>query len=201
MIVVQWARSRCAVPCGVAEDDAGPGSQETEARVRRGRPLLIAGTEAERASETSGEPRPVRPPLRAGSSTAHGEDSENVRIDTNGADRIQFLPGRLEVVKGAEVGREFRFVRVLGQEVPEITVGRAHGPTHMHVQIPVPTVSRVHARLRFHEQCWCIANLSATNPVRINGRALASPEEATVLVDGDRIELGEVELRYRVGRP
>jgi hypothetical protein len=132
---------------------------------------------------------------------ATDETSETIRIDTGTDGRIQFLPGRLEVVRGVEAGREFHFLRVPGQNVPEVTVGRSHGAAHRHIQIPEATVSRLHARLCYEDRSWRIINLSVTNPVRINGRELNLPEEAVTLTDGDRIQLGEVELCYRDGRP
>lgn len=142
-------------------------------------------------------PRPVaRPPAPSAL-----ESSETIRIETGWDGRIQLLPGRLEVVRGAEPGREFRFLRVPGEDVPEFTVGRSSGPTHRHIQIAERTVSRLHARLWFADRYWRIANLSLTNPVRVNGQELTSPEEAVVLGDGDRIQLGDVELCYRDGRP
>lgn len=125
------------------------------------------------------------------------ESSETIRMEPGFDGRVQFLPGWLEVVRGAETGREFHFVRLPGQEIPEVTVGRARGAAFAHVQIPEPTVSRVHARLRFQEHCWQITNLSHTNPLRINGEELISSKATLPLCDGDRIQLGEVELRYR----
>jgi hypothetical protein len=43
---------------------------------------------------------------------------------------------------------------------------------------------------------WSLQNLSATNPVLLNGRALAADEIAPLLVDGDRIEMGEVVFTF-----
>ena len=43
---------------------------------------------------------------------------------------------------------------------------------------------------------WMIANLSETNPLRLNGLELASDSAAVPLSDGDVIELGEVMLRF-----
>jgi hypothetical protein len=188
-------------------------------------PLLVVGTAeppapaaasiARRPSSSPQTAQPmaraqVEPPLREPSARQRAEPirwqptadpfsdtSETIRIDTGDDGRVQFLPGRLEVVGGAEVGREFHFLRLPGQPVPEITIGRAHGPAHRHVQIPAPTVSRMHAMLRFQDRRWRLLNLSATNPVRVNGVELGTPDEAVLLSDGDSIVLGEVELCYR----
>lgn len=108
---------------------------------------------------------------------------------------LQLLPGRLEVVEGDGQGRDIRFMRAWG-EPPEVTFGRARGPAHRHVQLAAPTVSRNHARMELDGERWKIVNLSATNPVVINGEELL-PHTARLLDEGDRIEMGEVIFRYR----
>ena len=124
------------------------------------------------------------------------EDELTVRLEVPGEGRLQFLPGALEVVDGTDRQREIRFLRSVGA-VTEYTIGRAGGPPTSHVQLPVPTVSRQHARMRFADGAWTIRNLSSTNPLRVNGRELDVAEESPALADGDRIEVGEVVLRFR----
>ena len=51
--------------------------------------------------------------------------------------------------------------------------------------------------MRFADGAWTIRNLSTTNPLRLNGRELDVAEESPALADGDRIEVGEVVLRFR----
>jgi predicted component of type VI protein secretion system len=58
----------------------------------------------------------------------------------------------------------------------------------------------MHARIRYVEGSWWITNLSETNPLSLNGRELRGTEEVA-LTDGDRVQLGEVELIYRQRRP
>ena len=60
------------------------------------------------------------------------------------------------------------------------------------------TVSRRHAKLTFTGGRWQIANLSKTNPVVVNDEELSHAEAPRTLDDGDRLELGEVVLRFRV---
>jgi hypothetical protein len=122
--------------------------------------------------------------------------SETVSIDLIGAGTVQLLPGRLEVLRGMEAGREFRFIRSAGQLVTEVTLGRTTGPVHRHIQLPVPTVSRMHARMRHEDGRWTITNLSLTNPLRVNGRELFGREDSKSLESGDRITIGEVELCF-----
>lgn len=127
------------------------------------------------------------------------EASETIRLPTASDGTVQLLPGLLVETEGPEVGREFRFLRVGSQPVPELTMGRASGPPYRHIHLPAATVSRMHARIRYEGGSWNIANLSMTNPVRLNGRELPPMQDAP-LADGDRIQLGEVELSYRDGR-
>lgn len=108
---------------------------------------------------------------------------------------LQILPGRLEVLSGAELGQDIRFIRS-GGGTPELTLGRGSGPPHRHIQLQAPTVSRTHARLRYERNGWSITNLSDVNPLRINGEALP-PDTSRPLEEGDRLELGEVLLRFR----
>lgn len=108
---------------------------------------------------------------------------------------IQLLPGRLRIVAGDDMGREFRFARIPGQ-VTEVTIGRQHGEAPHHIQLVAPTVSRLHARMRFLGGGWKIENLSETNPLVINGQMIAAGMTAPQLSEGDRIEIGEFVLVY-----
>ncbi len=110
---------------------------------------------------------------------------------------LQFLPGRLEVIEGREIGQEIRFVRQPGAAVTEVTFGRQDGIPYRHVQLHEPTVSRLHAKVSLEDRDWRITNLSATNPAGVNGRPLPAENGSVILRDGDRIEMGEVVFRFR----
>jgi len=125
---------------------------------------------------------------------------------------LQFLPGRLEVIAGRDAGHEIRFVRTPGPDGTRVTFGRAEGVPYRHIQLREPTVSRTHARMTLDLSAqnggdpstntarWRLENLSATNPVVVNGNPLAADESeqrAVTLDDGDRIEMGEVVFRFR----
>jgi pSer/pThr/pTyr-binding forkhead associated (FHA) protein len=79
--------------------------------------------------------------------------------------------------------------------VTEVTIGRQSGPPESHVRLPAPTVSRLHARLRFEGGGWRIENLSQTNPLSLNGQPLADAT-ASPLHDGDQLEVGEYVLVF-----
>lgn len=133
----------------------------------------------------------VEPP--AGSS----RHAETVRFRRPIEEPVQLLPGRLEVVSGETKHREIRFVRVPGEPL-QLVVGRDPGaPSPRHVTLQSSTVSRQHAQFNFSDGKWAVANLSHTNPVIVNDEHLSESEGERTLVDGDRIELGEVVLRFR----
>jgi FHA domain-containing protein len=110
---------------------------------------------------------------------------------------LQFLPGRFEVLEGREIGQEIRFVRQPGAAKTEVTFGRQDGIPYQHVQLHEPTVSRLHAKMTLEDQDWRLTNLSATNPVSVNGAPLGADHGSVLLRDGDRVELGEVVFRFR----
>jgi len=109
---------------------------------------------------------------------------------------LQFLPGRLEITAGTDIGREIRFVRLPGPNGTEFTFGRSEGEPYRHIQLRDQTVSRAHARMRFHEGRWYLNSLSHTNPVVLDDAALTIDEEH-VLNDGARIEMGEVLFTFK----
>ena len=137
-------------------------------------------------------------------------DGASVRYWRPADGTLQFLPGRLEVISGRDAGHEIRFVRTPGPDGTRITFGRADGVPYRHIQLREPTVSRSHARMTLEagvgspdprgaaQPGWRLENMSATNPVVVNGRALASDGNGSgvALRDGDRIEMGEVVFRF-----
>jgi hypothetical protein len=133
-------------------------------------------------------------PEPAGSAPARAPGTIRYAVPMDGT--LQFLPGRLEVLTGDADGREIRFVRAGGPDGTVITFGRAEGPPYRHVQLREPTVSRNHARMRFDGASWHLTNLSATNPVIVNGQELPAEGEPVTLQEGDQIEMGEVTFRF-----
>ncbi|MBV6520468.1 MAG: hypothetical protein MNPFHGCM_00583 [Gemmatimonadaceae bacterium] len=109
---------------------------------------------------------------------------------------LQFLPGRFEIIEGSDSGQEVRFVKTPGPDGTSITFGRSDGPTYRHVTLNAATVSRQHARIVQEGRDWRLFNLSKTNPVVINGRAMDGEGDSSLLNDGDRVEMGEVVFRY-----
>jgi hypothetical protein len=121
--------------------------------------------------------------------------AETVRFNRPVEEVLQLLPGRLEVLAGETRHREIRFVRAPGQP-PQLILGRDAAGSAQHVALQSSTVSRRHARLAYSNGTWAVANLSQTNPVIVNDEELSGLDRERPLVDGDRIELGEVVLRF-----
>jgi len=121
--------------------------------------------------------------------------SETVRFVRPTDEVVQLLPGHLEVLSGDARHQEIRFVRVAGQQ-PHLILGRNPGRSPQHVALNSSTVSRQHARLAYSGGKWVVANLSTTNPVVVNDQELTNLDGERQLADGDRIELGEVVLRF-----
>jgi pSer/pThr/pTyr-binding forkhead associated (FHA) protein len=134
-------------------------------------------------------------PITADSETQVAATSETVRFQRPNDDVVQLLPGHLEVLAGDTRHQEIRFVRVQGQQ-PQLILGRNPGRSPQHIALNSSTVSRQHARLAFSAGKWAVANLSRTNPVVVNDQELTNLDGERQLADGDRIELGEVVLRF-----
>lgn len=178
-------------PITVERETVGMESVPVEARaaraqeaedVRRILRLQVAG-DPRSASREQGSPA--------------GQGSANLRLEKPIDGTLQFLPGKLEVVEGRDVGQEIRFVRTPGPEGQTITFGRQEGAQYRHVQLQEKTVSRQHAKMVLEGKTWSLHNLSKTNPVSVNGLALVDEGASVVLRDGDRIEMGEVVFRFR----
>jgi hypothetical protein len=136
--------------------------------------------------QVAGDPRPAASP-------GHSQ----LRLEKPADGTLQFLPGKLEIIEGRNIGQELRFVRTPGPDGQSVTFGRNEGPQYRHVQLEEHTVSRMHARLSLEGKTWTITNLSKTNPAVVNGLPLGEDNPAVVLRDGDRIEMGEVVFRFR----
>ena len=148
--------------------------------------------------------RPAAVPSPAAASTASaaavagnhsGQQHASVRVGKPSEGTLQLLPGRFEVASGSDRMKEIRFVRTSGP--PVITFGRHTGDGPTHVQVDSPTVSRMHASMRFDAGRWHIKNLSGTNPVVVNGEALPANGTEQMLNNGDQVEMGDMVFLFR----
>ncbi len=162
--------------------DAAPAAAQTAA------PSAAPSPEALRP-----EPAP-EPPLAALPSTELPL-AETMQFVRPTDEALQLLPARLEVVSGIAPRQVLRFVRVPGKPA-EMILGREAASSPQQVTLTSSTVSRRHARVTYADGRWLVTNLSRTNPVVVNDQALNEFEGARPLLDGDRIELGDVVLRF-----
>ena len=81
-------------------------------------------------------------------------------------------------------------------EPAHVILGREGGLTPHYIGLESPTVSRRHARFDFADNQWVVKNLSRTNPLIVNDAELFDTDVARPLADGDRLERGEVVLRF-----
>lgn len=170
-------------------------------------PWMPAPARREVATGTDGarRPDPRAPGAAPGAAEHHSLRLEHtpearpaLKVHRPPADgTLQFLPGRMEIIEGRDIGQEIRFVRQPGAAQTEITFGRGDGAPYRHVQLHEPTVSRLHAKITQEDRRWRLTNLSRTNPVIVNGTPLEGEGASHLLAEGDRVEMGEVALRFR----
>ena len=169
-----------------------PGPEGRETISRDVRPLVL---ERAAPAEVVAQPTSLSRPLETAAAPHAMSPQETVHFRRPSDEVLQLLPGRLEVLSGIPAPREIRFVRIPGEQ-PQLILGREPGPSPPHVALPSGTVSRQHARLDFTGGRWGLTNLSRTNPVVVNDETLSNVQGQRPLVDGDRIELGDVVLRF-----
>lgn len=134
-------------------------------------------------------PRDLPPPADA------LRNGETIRFYRPTEQALQLLPGHLEVLSGATREREIRFVRVPGGP-PQVLLGRDPGPAPNDIGLGSVTVSRRHAQMDYIHGRWHVKNLSHTNPLVVNDDLLFDSGPGRPLADGDRLELGDVVLRF-----
>lgn len=77
----------------------------------------------------------------------------------------------------------------------QVTIGRGELAD---VRLDDATVSRRHAELRPELGAWMVIDLGSANGVLVNDERIAAPRR---LVDGDRVGIGQVVLRFGSARP
>jgi len=101
-----------------------------------------------------------------------------------------------EVGSGAGVGRRRAIVVADGKRLVVPPGGAIIGRSRdCDIVLDDSNVSRRHAEISPSGQSWLIQDLGSTNGVRVNGRAVDGPHP---LEDGDRIELGTVQVGFEV---
>ncbi len=135
------------------------------------------------------------PPLPEGPAPAAWTDGDVVHAGQPPAGVLDTLPGRFLVDEG-DRETEIRIFRTAPGERVETTIGRDPGPAYRHIQLLPASVSGKHAKLVFDKRSYSIINYARTSPTRVNGEELEE-NASRRLVDGDRIEIGDVAMTYR----
>jgi hypothetical protein len=103
------------------------------------------------------------------------------RIDVERVKPVAMPTVSLEVLNGDQAGRRFVLKRGMA------SIGRG---LENDVVIEDPSVSRHHAQIKHRHGQFCLFDLDSTNGTRLNGLPVAE----SVLGNGDRITLGDVDL-------
>lgn len=135
------------------------------------------------------------PPVPDGPAPAAWTDGDVVRAGHPPAGALDVLPGRFLVDEG-DRETEVRIFRTSPGERVETTIGRDPGPPYRHIQLLPSSVSSKHAKLVFDKRSYSLINYARANPTRVNGEEVEE-NASRRLVDGDRIEIGEVVMTYR----
>lgn len=201
-LVMAWAFE--VTPEGVVRDPLDDQHDQPGPR-GRGTPAHRAGPRSASAGGHGQGGRGAPGPGRAAGGSAGAADAgrdtydgQTVAFTTPSAEggTLQILPGRLEVLEGADRGEDIRFERPPSGE-PEFTFGRRSSPGDpTHIELKVPTVSRDHAVMRWTDDAWEIENRSTTNPLRVEGDVLSGEGTSRTLEGGERIEMGRVAFRF-----
>jgi pSer/pThr/pTyr-binding forkhead associated (FHA) protein len=124
-------------------------------------------------------------------------EGATIKIHAPPPNTLKLLPGSFEVVAGEPEIEEIRLYRTSPDPEIETTIGRLPGEPYKHIQLKLQTVSRKQAKLVFSNGEYTLINYApeTSNPTRINGQEMGV-NESRVLEEGDRIQMGEVELIY-----
>jgi len=148
--------------------------------------------------ETKPEEKQVKIPVTENIQN-NTEDLKTMVIPKADPQTMKFIPGKLEILKGADSGKSFKIAgspQTDGTSV--VSIGReASSETNMfsHIHLKESTISRRQAEIIQSNGNVKIKNLSKTNYTKINGKELL-PNEAEVLIPDSIITLGEVEIKY-----
>ncbi|MEG8948017.1 FHA domain-containing protein [Rosettibacter firmus] len=125
---------------------------------------------------------------------------KTIKITTESPKTLKFIPGKLTIISGDDIGKSFKIAGYPTNEGNIVTVGRQEirgERAYSHIQLIQKTVSRKQAEIIQQGDKLYIKNLSETNPTQINGLEL-KPLEKSELNPGDIIRFGELELKYEL---
>jgi len=131
------------------------------------------------------------------------EEFKTIRFSNEGAPKtMKFIPGRLDIISGADQGKSFRIAGYPTADGDIVTLGRAvvkGDRVFAHIQIDqkFKTVSREQLKLIYRGGQLYVCNLSQVNPTQLDGAELGQ-NETKLLNPGSVIRTGELEFVYKV---
>lgn len=127
-------------------------------------------------------------------------DFKTIKIVKSTPKTLKFVPGKLVISGGSDMGKEFRIAGYPTADGFVVTIGRreVNGErAYAHIQLNEKTVSREQAELYYRDNKLYVKNLSETNYTQLNGSEV-KPGQMSEVVPGSIIRTGEVEFKYLV---
>ncbi|MCM2256402.1 MAG: FHA domain-containing protein [Vicinamibacteria bacterium] len=199
-------------PAAVYVEDLGSANGTTlnerpvaRARLRDGDEIGLAGVVAYRVRIETGRIATAASVAPSAPAMEDGEQTIVRRFDAEWRAKLEAASEEAQQPERPQDGDARRILVVRlegGGRYLAVTAAGAHeiGRTAA-LHLDHPTVSRRHARLTLaaDRRQATLADLGATHPARLNGRAVVGGAE-TALRDGDRVEFGDVVLTVRFVR-
>jgi pSer/pThr/pTyr-binding forkhead associated (FHA) protein len=126
------------------------------------------------------------------------DDFKTIKITASSPKTLKFIPGKLTIVSGEDVGKSFKIAAFPTPEGSIISIGREEvkgDRSFSHIQLMQKTISRKQAEIIQKDGQLYIKNLSETNLTQVDGIEL-QPNVKTELKQGSIIRLGELEVKY-----
>jgi FHA domain-containing protein len=133
--------------------------------------------------------------------SAPTDEFKTIKINLNKDPKtMRFIPGRLDIVAGADAGKSFRIAGYPTQNGNLVTIGRATvsgDGAYAHIKLEQKTISRKQAEIRERDGKIYLKNLTDVNKTQVDGVELEVNEEMEIF-SGQTIRMGELELKYSI---
>jgi hypothetical protein len=157
--------------------------------------MLVNRKGTEKSSgDSAGQSGPSGEPSASGGGKSSGTDTdyETIRISKESPKTVKIIPGKFEIISGADKGKSFMISGLPTRDGVIVTLGRSR---NSNIQFFEKTVSRQQAELIYVNGKLFVKNLSHTNNTQVNGVEM-DVDETRELPFGSVIKTGEVELLY-----
>ena len=135
-------------------------------------------------------------------------DFETIRIEENVPKTMKFMPGKLEIISGADKGKSFMLAGYPTQEGAIVTLGRDYSGwekqvpgdrkySHIRIKDETRTLSRMQAELIYKEGTLYIKNVGSVNKTQVDGLEINENDKVEVKPNAI-IKAGNIEFKYIV---